>query len=191
MKTAFAIISLIIGFAAFVPYYAEMWRGTLKPHIFSWITWTVLTGLGFYLSIADGGGQGAWILGMYSLMCFVVVIFAIFRGEKKITRVDKMAFAAAILTTIIYLLTKNAVVSVILAGVIDSLGFIPTFRKSYNQPNSEPAMTYAIAGASYIFAILALENYTFVTMFYELVLMASNYSFVSFIWWRRQVLGIK
>lgn len=188
MQTIFAVLSLILGFATFVPYFVEMAKGTAKPHIFSWITWSLLTGLGFVISLAGGGGEGAWIFGLQSALCIVVAIYAFFRGEKNITRLDRFSFAGALVATIVYVFTKNAVISVCLAAMIDCLGFVPTFRKSYAQPFSEPALTFLLSGLGFLFSVGALDDRSFVTMFYPLVLVAANASFVLFLLTRRSVL---
>lgn len=188
MKTLFAAASLCFGFITFVPYFVEIWKGTAKPHIFSWVTWSLLTGLGFILSLRGGGGEGAWIFGLQSLLCLLVAVYAIFRGEKHITRTDWISFVSALAVTVIYLFTKNGPVSAFLAAMIDSLGFVPTFRKSYLKPLEEPALTYFFSFLSFLFSLGALQVYSIETVFYPLALVMANLAFVFFLLVRRKVL---
>lgn len=188
MQNAFAVLSLIFGFGTFVPYFVEMFKGTARPHIFSWITWSLLTGLGFLISLKAGGGEGAWIFGLQAGLCLIVAVYGVFRGEKHITQLDRLAFASALIITAIYIFTKNAVLSVCLAATVDCLGFIPTFRKSYMQPASEPALTYTFSGLGFLFSLGALHELTLVTIFYPLVLVLANISFVLFLLVRRRAL---
>lgn len=186
MKSAFAIISLILGLAIYVPYLIRIWHRTAKPHVFSWTTWGILCGLGFFLSASGGGGEGAWLFALESVMCFGLAGYALFRGEKHITRSDRIAFASALVVTVIYIFTKQAVLSVVLAAVIDCLGFFPTFRKSYRKPQDEPALSYFLSFLAFLLSLFALEKYSFVTMFYPLVLMSGNISLVLFLLARRR-----
>lgn len=188
MKEPFAVASLILGFATFVPYYLEMWRGTAKPHIFSWIPWTAMTGIAFWLSFTNGGGSGAWLFLLQSLLCGIVLVYALFRGERNITTFDRYTFAGTIFVLFLYLVTKNAIISTILAASVDTSAFIPTFRKSFMKPWEEPTLTYFLSGLSFFFAILAIEYFSFVTVFYATCLVLSNFAFVAFALIRRRTL---
>ncbi len=189
MKEFFAIVSLVLGFATFVPYFREMWRGTAKPHIFSWIPWTAMTGIAFWLSFTNGGGAGAWLFLLQAVGCGIVLLYAIFHGERHITLLDRVTFTGTVLTIILYLFTKNALVSVVLASVIDTSAFIPTFRKSFLKPWEEPVLAYGISGFSYAFALLAVDTFSFVTALYGACLVLSNVVFVGFALYRRRVLN--
>ena len=180
-KNIFAILSLVFGFGVFLPYYINIWKKVAKPHLFSWITWTLIGGLGFVLSYRGGGGEGSWIFGLQTILCLGVAVYALFKGEKNISFFDWIAFSGVIIAAIVYVSTKNAVLSVILAATIDFLGFIPTFRKSYLKPYDEPILTYFFAFLSWFFSIVALENYSFVTMFYPFTLTLTNIVFVLFL----------
>jgi hypothetical protein len=64
--------------------------------------------------------------------------------------------------------------SIILVSVIDFIGFIPTFRKSYVEPKTETASTYIVSAISSILAIGALFNYSLVTMLYPMTLILTD-----------------
>jgi len=189
-KIIFTVISLAFGFALFLPYYINIWKRVAKPHLFSWLMWGILTGLGFILSLKGGGGGGAFIFALQSILCFGVAGYALAKGEKNITRIDWVFFISAIIITAIYVFTKNAVLSVSLAATIDSLGFASTFRKSYSKPYDEPALTYFFSSLSFLFSLGALQAYSFVTLFYPSVLVVTNIVFVSFLLIRRKSLNL-
>ncbi len=191
LKTIFAIISLLFGTAIFIPYYIGLIQKKTKPHLFSWLTWSLLIGLGFVLSYKGGGGAGSLPFLVDGLLCFTIAVYALVKGEKNITRLDWIAFISALIIMIFYVLTKNAVVSVILTATIDFLGYVPTYRKSYLQPYQEPALTYFFALVSWVFSLGALGTYTFVTMFYPLSLIATNGAFILFLLMRRKVIMAK
>ena len=52
-----------LRFFSFSPLLYNIFKKVAKPHFFSWITWGILTGLGFILSLKGGGGEGLdlWI----------------------------------------------------------------------------------------------------------------------------------
>jgi hypothetical protein len=188
MKTLFAVLSLVFAFCIFVPYFIDMWNKTAKPHIFTWITWTILTPIGFIVSFNSGGAGGSWIFLFQGCLCFFVVLYAIKHGEKNITLLDWFSFISALVLALFYIFTHQAVVSAILAASIDVLGYVPTFRKSYSNPNGEPALTYLLAATADILAILAIKNYNLATTFYPVVLFIINAALVYFLLARRKSL---
>jgi len=185
-KTIFTIISLAFGLAVFLPYYVNIWKKKAKPHLFSWTTWAILTGLGFILSFSGGGGEGSWIFALQSILCFSIAGYALVKGEKDITRIDWIIFLSAIVIIFIYAFTKNAVLSIFLAALIDFLAFLPTFRKSYSKPYDEPALTYFFSFLSFLFSLGALQTYSFVTLFYPSSVVITNIAFVLFLLIRRK-----
>jgi len=185
-KIIFTIISLAFGFALFLPYYINIFKRTAKPHLFSWLTWGILTGLGFILSLKGGGGGGAFVFALQSILCLGVAGYALVKGEKNIVFIDWVFFVSAMLIIFIYLFTKNAILSVFLAATIDVLGFLPTFRKSYSKPYDEPALTYFFSSLSFLFSLGALRAYSFVTLFYPSALVVADSVLVLFLLIRRK-----
>ena len=188
LKNLSGLVSIFFGLITALPYFIQLWRRTAKPHVFSWLTWGTIIGLGFILSDEAGGGQGAWIFAIESISCFIIAFFAIFRGEKNITRLDIISFTSAMVITVFYVLTRNAIASAVLAATIDLLGFVPTVRKSYMAPHGEPALNYFFSFLGFFFSLLALREYNFVTIFYPLTLVISGGGFVLFLLIRRKAI---
>ncbi|MCU0653070.1 MAG: hypothetical protein MUD10_02315 [Candidatus Pacebacteria bacterium] len=188
LKIIFAAISLVLGFALFIPYCVGIWKKETKPHLLTWTTWFVLTGIGFYLSFTSGGGAGAWPFALQSILCLAVVVYALIKRERNIVRIDWIIFAFVVLVLIFYVFTKDALLSAVFAGLIDSMGYIPTFRKSYAHPFQEPPLTYSLSLASWLFSILALSNYSITTLVYPTMLVFVNGGLVIFLLVRRKAL---
>jgi hypothetical protein len=186
-KTLLATFSLLFSLAIYIPYYHGIWKKETKPHLLSWLTWFLLTALGFVLSYSAGGGLGSFTFALQSFLSLTIVIYALYKKEKNIVRFDWVIFGFAIIILLFYLLTKNALWSVIFAGSIDCLGYVPTFRKSYLKPFSEPVATHALACASWIFSVGALSAYTPTTLIYPLSLVFTTAIFVIFLFVRQKI----
>lgn len=187
-KLIFASVALIVGFVPYIFYLYGTWNGNIKPHILSWFTWSLLTGIGFFVSILQGGGIGAWIFELESFLCLLVVLSAFFKGEKNITRLDWLSFISAMIIAIFYIFTKNVILTAIFAATIDALGFVPTFRKSFLKPFEEQYLMYICSGLGFLLSIFALNTYNFSTLFYALILVVTNFSFVIFLYIRRKII---
>ncbi len=75
-KTILGIIAIVIGFIGYVPYLRDMFRGTTKPHPFSWLVWATLEIIAFAAQIATGAGSGAWVTGASATVALFVTIYA-------------------------------------------------------------------------------------------------------------------
>jgi hypothetical protein len=118
----------------------------------------------------------------------VIVVIAIKRGEKNITRSDRLNLVGAGLALVLWFVTSGPLLSVILITIVDFLGFMPTIRKSYNKPHEETLIHYVLAGLKFVLAIIALDNYTVVTWLYPASLVVANLAFVFMLVVRRRKL---
>lgn len=184
----FGIIATVLGVATFLPYFVAIYKKTVRPHIFSWFTWGLLTGVGFLVSTANGGGSAAWIFGGESILCFIIAGYAIWHGEKLITKLDWASFVSAMIVFIFYLFTRNAIWSAALAATIDTLAFVPTYRKSFTQPFDEPISTYLLSGVGYAFSLFALDDYGTAPLIYPSTLILTNLGFAIYLAVRRRSL---
>ena len=98
-------ISVVLACVALIPYLWATMRGGNKPHIFTWIIWTLLTGIAFAIQFLEGAGSGAWSGAVSTVFCVAILLAALRRGEKNITRSDWMVFAAAVAAIPIWLIT--------------------------------------------------------------------------------------
>jgi hypothetical protein len=95
-------------------------------------------------------------------------------GFRGITRLDTALLVLAILAIAPWLLTDDPTLSVVLAVGIDLLAFMPTLRKTWARPRSEPWLIYAINLLRHGSALLALEAYSLVTALHSVAMFAIN-----------------
>ena len=120
----------------------------------------------------------------------MIFIFGLKRGEKDIVWIDWLSLVGALLALGLWAITNEPLLSVILITLIDALGFVPTFRKSYSKPNEETALTYGLSSLKFAIGIAALDNVTLVTALYPASLVLANGIFVAMVLLRRQKLNI-
>lgn len=185
------IISIVLALVSLVPYVWVTLKGTNKPHLFSWIIWTLLTGIAFALQYSEGAGAGAWSGFVTTILSLIITILAIKYGEKNITRSDWVVFIAALAAIPLWLMTDNALLAVIWVSVIDSIGFIPTFRKSWHKPYEEMLFHSIVATIKYITILLALEIVSPSTLIYTVSMLVMNGLLVAMLIYRRWVINNK
>lgn len=175
---------------AYVPYFIGIAKGKTRPHVFTWLLWSMLTGIGGAAQVAAGGGAGTWVILTSSVMCFFVFLFALKRGERNITRSDWASFIAALMALPLWYFTKDPLWSVLLVIAIDAMAFYPTFRKSWNKPHEEVVQSYLLSGIKFALGVIALEQLSLTTALYPAYLTGINFFFVAVLMWRRKVLNL-
>lgn len=138
---------------------------------------------------AKGAGAGAWITGFVASACLTISMIALSQGEKDITRSDWVCFVTALLATVLWVITHNPLSAVLVVTAADGLGYVPTFRKSYHDPWSEPPNGYALATLRGVFGVLSLASFNLTTVFYPAVVMLLDGSFTIMLLIRRRQLN--
>lgn len=183
----FGGLSVLMMLASRGTYFASILRGQTRPHAFSWLIWGTISTIGFAAQYVDGAGAGSWARGFGAVTCFVLVVMGILHGEKNITRSDWTTLAVALLAVPLWVVTKTPFWSVVLVCLIDTVGYIPTLRKSWLKPREESAKSYVFSCLGAFFSLVAIEHYTPTTWLYPAVLTVTNGSMAAFLLGRRRV----
>lgn len=193
MQLIFSVIATILAITCFAPYLIDIFKKKTTPHAYSWLIWSILQITGVVAIIAgDGGYYGVLGIAVGAFFCLTIFFLSFKYGTRNITKTDTVSFIGALLAIIIWIFTKDPLYSVILISLIDFVGFIPTIRKGWDEPQTETISTYLMASLSDIFAILALSFFSLTTTLYLGTLVFSNALFVVILLYRRsQLLLIK
>lgn len=159
--------------------------------MFSWLIWGTISGIGFAAQAAEGAGPGSWARGFGSVTCFLLAGISYFKGEKDIKRGDWVTLAVALSAVPLWVLTKTPFWSVLIVCFIDTIGYLPTVRKSWLRPQEELAVSYLFSCLGAAFSLLALEQYTPSTWLYPLVLTLSNGAMWLFLHARRRAKNLE
>ena len=89
-------VAIGLTLISFLPYIRSVKRGTTRPHIFSWIIWGSTTLVVFAAQLADGGGVGAWPIGVSGAVTIYVAGLAwTKKSDITITTADRLFLLAA------------------------------------------------------------------------------------------------
>jgi hypothetical protein len=167
-------LAIAMTVAAHIPYFYTTVKGTNKPHIFTWVIWTLLTGIGFAGQVAGHGGPGSWATGVTGILCIAITAAALRKGEKTITRTDWAMFLAGLGSIALWAVTKDPLWSVIIVTCTDASAYYPTFRKSWVRPDEEHSFMYGFNIPRHVVAIAALRQISLTTALYPVMLLAMN-----------------
>lgn len=174
IKILIGLIAGIVGALCFIPYFRDIFLHKTKPHIYTWLIWSLLQGTSVFIMLYGGAGIGVLPFVIGTILCGSIFILSFKYGTKNITLIDTICLIGALVALIFYIFLHDPVSSIILVALIDFIGFIPTFRKSYVEPKTETASTYLVSAISSVLAIGALLNYSLITMLYPITLILTD-----------------
>lgn len=180
-KTLLTVVAILFALLAYINYFRDIFKGKTKPHAFTWLVWCTMSTVAFFSQVSDGGGVGTWVLAFTALVDFAIFTLAIYKGKTDITNMDWFCLMGAFLGVALFTFNNDPPMSLIIISAVDIIGFIPTVRKSATKPYQETMATFGFTSLKYVFAILALENYTFITVYYPAVVATMNALFVIYL----------
>lgn len=168
LKLIASVIATSIAFIAYIPYLIDMFRGKNKPHLYTWISIFLITAVVAWLQYIGGAGVGA-IPTFCGVAVDAVILFYCFRfGTKDVVFMDKVCLAITILGVIAYIVLHNApVTALIIVTAAEIISFIPTFRKTRNDPYSESLPSYYLLMLKLTLILVALKQYNLLTVSYS------------------------
>lgn len=187
-KFFLGLASIVIAVLSYSFYFHDIFNHETKPHAFSWFIWGILMSISFFAQISHNAGSGSWVIGFTALVCFLISFLAFKRGMRDIKPLDWLGLIGALFSLILWFVIKQPVFSIILVTIAYSLGFFPTFRKSFNRPQDETLITFLLNGLKFFISLFALSNISFITIFYPLALVVLNWFFAGMLFMRRKQL---
>jgi hypothetical protein len=185
---AMAFVSIALTFVAYAPYVTQIRGGTMRPHVFSWVIWSISTAVVFFAQVAADGGPGAWPTGVSALLTMYVTWLAWTHcRDILITRSDWVFLWAALGSVPLWYLTGDPLWAVVILTVIDVLGFGPTIRKLYAFPYEESLWFYLLFAARNAVALLALETLSLTTVLFPIAMVLSCLVVCGLLLWRRRL----
>ncbi len=188
MKDFFLVLSAIITIAAVIPYLRDTLRGTTKPNIASWFTWTLLFTVATVAEFAAGEIRTAFFTLSIAIETSLVVVLGFKYGYAKYTKFDAACQIGALFGFILWWLFNNPLAALILVVVIDFLACLPTLEHSWFSPKEETWITFALSGVGGVVAILALNSFNMTSLLYPIYIVLINILITSVILSRKQIL---
>lgn len=163
-KVLCALGASLIGIYSYAPYIVSILKGIAKPHVYTWGIWTVTQ------SIAAAGvwsGHGGWTaigLAVGCILLALITVLAAIYGTRDITLFDTLLLVMAFFGVALYFATSNPLYSVLVASFVDMIGYIPTLRKTWHAPATEPPVMWLLWVLSTALALLGLQSYNLLTV---------------------------
>lgn len=185
----FGLLAAAINVAGFFPYMLDILRGKTKPERAMWWIYSVLF---IVLLIAQNGANAGWLLlatGSYIFSSVVIALLSIKFGYGKFHRRHLISAVVAIAGLILWRLTDQPLIAILLVIIIDSAGFWLTLLKTWHAPHSETLLAWQMALLSYFVSLLSIRNWTLNVIIYPLYAILGGTAIVWIITHRRKTIS--
>ncbi len=191
IKIILGSIAVFLALGSSYLYIKDIFRGNTKPHIYTWLIWSIVTVLAFLGQWFSGGGPGSWTTGVTAVITIGIFFLSLKYGTKDITKFDKVCLALALISIIPWLITNNILWSVVLASFTDVVGFFPTMRKTWNAPHSESLGSMFFDAFKHGLSIASLKTYSITTWLYPLSVLVIKIIIIGEILFLRKVRNVE
>lgn len=185
-KEAIAIIAAVLAIIGNVPYLIDVLKQKAKPHPYTWLVWSIVSGVTFFGALAKGAGVGAIPTGAAEIFTIIIFFFSLRYGFKNIVRRDTYFLIIALLGLIPWAITKDPTISVIIVVTIDFIAFMPTLGKTWKRPETETPLLYSMNVSRHVLTLFSLQAYNVATVLHSIVMIVMNTIMTGIIFWRKR-----
>ncbi|MES2930944.1 MAG: hypothetical protein V4665_04140 [Patescibacteria group bacterium] len=173
----FAYFTLITGLLSSFLYVRDTLSGKAKPNRVSWIFWGIAPLVGTYIGYKSGVPIPFLIATfMAGFFCIPVVIasFLSKNGYWKTSIFDIGCGILSAIAIIIWITTKDGIISLSFAILADLFAGIPTIIKSWRHSDTESATPYALGIFNQIVMFLIITDLSFLNFGFPLYFILTN-----------------
>ena len=185
LPLAFSLFATLLTVVAFFPYIRDMFLRKTTPHLYTWLIWGITQGTAVFGMIAGGGAVASISFAVATVLVLFVCVCSLRYGTKHITRFDTTLLFVALGAIVLWWFLDNPLLSVVLVTAVDLIGYVPSIKKAYKEPQSETLSTWVLFSIGNIFAILALSEFNFLTLTYMGAITLGNMAIVGVLTYRR------
>jgi len=159
-KTLVGVCGGIFALMGFIPYIVTICQGKTSPNRASWSIWA---SLGIVLAISnfeEGARDTMPLLIAYAICQITIALLSFKYGEGGWNTFDRTCLFGALISIILWQIYDSPLIAITISIAIDSLGALPTIKKSYLEPEKEDLFSWLmfwIAGTCNILTLTELS----------------------------------
>jgi hypothetical protein len=186
MRHILTLLSGVVSLAGVIPYLLATYKGTTRPNVVTWFTWTLLNIINTAAACSDGAWQTALYAGAATIGTGLIVIFGLRHGVKKYTTFDIACQVIALLGIPLWLTTAQPALAIGLLLIVDFAGGLPTLRHAWQAPHEETWQTFVASLVAGVLILISLERYDFIAIALPLYIFLFDLAIIITIFYRRR-----
>lgn len=140
----FAILAALFSFSGVVWYIIETFRGNTKPNRVTWFLWSLVPFIAFYAQIKQDVGISSLLTFVSGFGPFLVLLASFINKDAywDLRRFDIVCGIIALFGVVLWIITDNANLAILLSITADGFAAMPTLVKSLKFPETESANAF-------------------------------------------------
>lgn len=156
IEKIFGLLAVSCALVQYIPYIHGILKGNIRPQRVAWLIWFALGGVIFFSQLAKGGSASLWVTCMQMTGNLIVFLLGLKYGYGRFTKRDAMSLVIAAFGLVLWAITKEPTVALLIAIGVDSIGAILVATKAYRDPHSEALSTWVFSASAGLCAALAV-----------------------------------
>lgn len=186
MKSSLALLAGIIAVASTLPYIVNAVRGSTRPNVVTWFTWTLLNTLTAIAAFSGGAGHTTIFAGASAACCATVAVLGLRLGFEQYSRFDGVCQLLAAVGVGAWYLSGSPSVDVVINVAAGLIALLPTYRHSWTRPYEETLVTWVLASFGAIASIASIVRFEVLSLSYPLYTLFCDVSLAALISLRRR-----
>lgn len=183
-------ISGLLFILSVFPYVRSILKGNTKPQRATWLIWTILVFIAFFSQLAKGATWSLLLTAGDAITIVVVFIFSFKYGVGGFRKIDILSLIGAGVSLLFWYFTDEPAIALFLIIFIDIIGSSLTIIKTWENPETEHWVGWAMCGVGGFFGVLAVGNFNFILLSYPLYICLINSTMAIIILIRKRYLAI-
>jgi hypothetical protein len=170
-------ITIVLGLIGAFSYIRGMIYGNTRPNIVTWIFWSIAPLVGVFINYKSGIPLplllSTFIAG-FSPLLVVIASFIKNNAYWKITKFDIFCGIFSAVAMILWVTTKNSILSLSFAIIADLVAGIPTLRKSWTHSDTESPGPYSMGIINQIITFLIIKDFSYLNIAFPIYFVLLN-----------------
>jgi len=155
------ILAGILNCTLIIPYIYSIFKGDTKPNRITWFIWSFLAWVLLLASLQSGAKATTFWLLAAAINSTLVAIISIWKGVSAKDPLDMWCFFLGVGGVVLWIITRRAELSVYISALVDIIAIIPTVRKVWHAPSSEPKISWTGGFISALLNVAAIDSTKF------------------------------
>ncbi len=151
-------------------------RGKAQPNPVSWLLWSMIPLLTFFVGISTGVGIEMIITLAAGISPLLVFFASMYKNPRsfQLRGLNLVCVIIAIAGLALWPVTSSPGLAIALLLLADLSSALPTIKKAWQRPSSEFSPTYLISSASMVLALLTITDWQFAAVAYPIYALSAN-----------------
>lgn len=156
-------------------YIRAMVKGQTRPNRVTWLMWSIAPFIATAAEVYSGVTWAVIPVFMTGFAPFLIFCASIFtKAYWRLGKFDYLCGAISVLALVLWVITMEPVLSIILAIVADAIASIPTLTKAYHNPETESVWPFLTGIFNAAVALAVAMTWSFNEVSFPIYLLAIN-----------------